>query len=121
MRAASRPKSRDAPWRIATQPWKVQDKFNASPSAASELYKPNAPEDDEPLTRSQFASLWTDLGIKTSPKDLRDLWRMLDADKNEAISLKEFTRFVTKEGEEEKLPKLRASCGSRCARSRPGS
>ena len=31
---------------------------------------------------------------------------MLDADKNEAISLKEFTRFVTKEGEEEKAPKI---------------
>jgi putative membrane protein len=95
-----------APWRIATQPWKVQDKFNASPSAASELYKPNAPEDDEPLTRSQFRVALDRLGIKTSPKDLRDLWRMLDADKNEAISLKEFTRFVTKEDSEEKAPKI---------------
>ena len=78
-----------APWRIATQPWKVQDKFNASPSAASELYKPNAPEDDEPLTRSQFRVALDRLGIKTSPKDLRDLWRMLDADKNEAIFFSE--------------------------------
>ena len=31
---------------------------------------------------------------------------MLDADKNEAISLKEFTRFVTKEDGEEKAPKI---------------
>ena len=31
---------------------------------------------------------------------------MLDADKNEAISLKEFTRFVTKEDSEEKAPKI---------------
>lgn len=102
---------------LAKQPWRLSAKVarwtptpwtsaNASPSAASELYKPNSLKDDAPLTRAQFRVAMVRLGIKTSPQELRDLWRMLDADKNEAITLKEFTTFVTKDSDDEKPSKI---------------
>ena len=64
-------------------------------SAASDLYKPNTVDPDAPLTRSQFQGALDRLGLKPTPKEMRNLWALLDSDGDGTCTVKEFSNFVS--------------------------